>query len=503
MEWQDKEALSKEDSGRREEEEVRLPEWVMPGRAPEVGKGDLVIVGGSAAGIQVALSAGRLNNVRRITVIRKEHKVLVPCGIPYIFGTLGSAEKNIIPDSVLGDAELIVDEVSSLDRASQTVTTTGGKTIGYDKLILATGSQPLVPPIPGRDLGNVFTIKKDIEYLQVMEKALDDAKDVVIVGGGFIGVEFADECRKRGLNMTIVELLPHCLSLNCDEEFCTHVEQKLTEANIKVMCGKSVKSILGNGQVSHIELSTGERLKADLVILAIGVVPNTRLAQEAGLEIGTTRGIKVDRYMRTSDPDIFAIGDCAERNSFFTGKPVPLRLASVATHEARIVAANLLELCIENKGAVGVFSTMVGDIAIGAAGLSEKAARKAGFNVLIGRASSPDKHPSTMPGARQLQVKLIFDWESGRMLGGEACCGGLSVGELVNVMAILVQTRATAEDIYTAQVGTHPALTASPMAYQITNAAEQALAACYKARAEKHIGEKELVGIEPEATFSR
>ncbi len=479
-----KQGIAEQGADEREGKEVSPPEWAAPAYAPGTGRADLVIVGGSAAGIQAAITARRLHNVGKITVIRKEQKVLVPCGIPYIFGTLGSAEKNLIPDALLGDAELIVDEATSLDKASQIVRTAGGRSIGYDKLVLATGSRPLVPPIPGKDIGNVFTIRKDIEYLQGLDRALSDAKDVVIVGGGFIGVEFADECRKRGSNVTIVELLPHCLFMNCDEEFCIRAEEELTKGNVRLMCQNGVKSILGDGRVSEVELGSGERLKADLVILAIGTVPNTNLAQEAGLDIGATKGIGVDRYMRTSYPNIFAIGDCAEKFSLFTGKPVPLRLASIATHEARIAVANLFEPRVENSGALGVFSTKIGDVAIGVAGLTEKAAGEAGFDVIIGKADAPDKHPGTMPGAQRLEVKLVFDRESGRLLGGEVC-GGASVGELTNTLAILVQSRATPEDIRTSQIGTHPALSGSPIVYQITNAAEQAIVASYQVTAEK------------------
>ncbi len=478
---------------REAEVEAASPMRITPMPVPTTEKAELVIVGGSAAGIQAAITAKRLNNnVGKITVIRKESKVLVPCGIPYIFGTLGSAEKNLIPDSAIGDAELVIDEVTSIDRISQRVITAGGRIIGYDKLILATGSQPVVPPIPGRELDNVYTVKKDVEYLQALDKSLAEAKDVVVIGGGFIGVEFADELRKRGLNVTIVELLPHCLSLNCDEPFCIRVEEELAKANIKVLCGNGVNQILGNGKVSHVELSSGEQLKADLVMMAIGSAPNTRLAQEAGLEIGATKGIKVDQYMRTSDPNIFAIGDCAEKYSFFTAKPVPLRLASIATNEARIATSNLFRPCVENKGVIGVFSTRVGDVAVGAAGLTEKAAREAGFDVLIGKASAPDKHPGSMPGAQPTQVNLISDRSSGRILGGEAY-GGVSVGELTNALAVLVGNKATAEDIRFSQIGTHPALTGSPIVYHIVNAAEQAMVAYHESVAKERLADKTLV----------
>jgi NADPH-dependent 2,4-dienoyl-CoA reductase/sulfur reductase-like enzyme len=411
-----------------------------------------------------------------VIVIRKEGKVLVPCGIPYIFGTLGSADKNLIPDALLGNAGLVIDEATAIDRSSQTVTTAGGETIGYKKLILATGSRPIVPPIPGADLQNVFAIKKEVDYLRQLQEALAGAQDLVVIGGGFIGVEFADECRKLGLNVTIVELLPHCLQLVCTEDLCAKAEEKLSEAGIRVVTSNAVKSILGHGRVQGVELADGQRLKADVVIISIGVTPNTELAREAGLEIGEQRGIKVDEYMRTTDPNIFAAGDCAEKFSFFTGKPVALRLASIATAEARIAVTNLFDAQRKHKGAMGVFSTKIGDLAMGVAGLHERAAAEAGFDVVTGESAAVDKHPGSMPGAAQLSVRLVFERRSGRLLGGQTC-GGITAGEVVNTLAALVSQGVTVEDVAFLQVGTHPALTASPLAYQVVNAAERALAA--------------------------
>lgn len=436
-------------------------------------KSDLVIVGGSAAGVEAAIIGSRQRQIDNLTVIRREQKVMVPCGIPYIFGTLGSTEKNILSDALLGDAELIIDEVVSIDRQTRNIVTAGGNAVGYEKLILATGSQPAVPPIPGKELENVFTVRKDIEYLQSLQRALDDAETAVIIGGGFIGMEFADECRKRGLNVTIVELLPHCLLLNCDEEFCIRAEEEVRKRGVRIICGNKVSAILGNHRVREVELENGERLTADVVILAIGVAPDTRLAQQAALEIGDFKGIKVDRYGKTGDPNIFAAGDCAEKYSFFTGKPVGLRLASIATHEARIASINLFEPRVENRGAIGVFSTRIGDIAIGVAGLTQRAAMEAGFDIVVGMAGAADKHPGGMPGAQQLQVKLVFDRMSRRLIGGEAC-GGISVGEVANITATAIGNEMTAYQLATLQIGTHPALTASPIAYQLIDAAERA-----------------------------
>ncbi|HIE17089.1 MAG TPA: pyridine nucleotide-disulfide oxidoreductase [Dehalococcoidia bacterium] len=439
-------------------------------------KADVVVVGGSAAGPVAGITVRRHYKDVSILLIRKESKVMVPCGIPYIFGTVGSPDKNVIPDALLSNngIELMVDEVTMGDRVAKTLTTAGGETIGYEKLILATGSLPLQPPIPGMELENVFAMYKDADYLGRVQEVLRNSSDLVIIGGGFIGAEMADECKKIGnANVTIVEILPHCLLLALDEEFCVRAEDALTQRGIRVITNNGVKAILGDGKVNSVELQSGDKLKADAVIIGIGAVPNTELARKMGLKIGEQRGIWVDKYMRTSDKNIFACGDCAEKFSFFTKKPSGLRLASIATIEARIAGANVFKPKRENKGAVGIFSTAFGDFALSAAGLTEKAAKDAGLDVVIGEAAAADKHPGSMPNARELKTKLIFDRKTRKLIGGELS-GGTTTGEMANVIAALIQKEMTADEVATFQMGTHPALTASPIVYQIVNAAEQA-----------------------------
>jgi len=439
---------------------------------------DVLIVGGSAAGITAAITARKHYPEAEITLIRKEEKVLIPCGIPYIVGTLESPEENLIPDTVLSNnnVNIIIDEVTSINKGAKIVSTAGGRTIRYKKMILATGSLPVVPPISGIDLDNVFVVKKEIAYLKNLLKALDEARDVVIIGGGFIGLEFADECRKRGnLNVTVVELLPHCLLVACDEEVCTLVEKKLQERGINILADRRAKALIGNGKVQYVELENGQKIRADVVILGIGVTPNIELAQKAGLEVVEGGGICVDEFMRTSDKDIFAAGDCAQKRCFFTGGPSFLRLASIATMEARVAGANLFRLRRRGECPVGVFSTVIGDLAIGSAGMTERSAKEAGFNVVAGMAKAPDKHPASIPGTKELGVKLVFEKETGILLGGQVW-GGVTTGLMANFIGALIQKKMRADEIVIFQVGTHPMLTASPIAHQIQNAAEIALA---------------------------
>ena len=436
---------------------------------------DIVVIGGNNAGHVAAEVARKYYKDAKIVLIRKEKVVLCPCGIPYIFGTLKSPEQAAYSDRYISEhnIDLIIDEVTSIDRDKKTITTLKGETIGYKKLVLATGSQAIVPPIPGVDLENVFVAKKDIDYLRGFLEALDKAKNVVTIGGGFIGVEFSDEFRKRGLDVTIIEMLPHCLQLVFDLEFCIMAENKLRQRGIKLMTNTRAKAIIGDRRVEGVELGNGEKIPADIVLLGIGMRPNTELAQKAGLKIGETRAIWVDEYGRTSDEDIFAVGDCAEKRSFFTGKPIPLGLASIATNEARVAAANLFGIRRKNMGAVGAFSTIIGDSGMGKVGLSEKEATDLGFEITTGETIISDKHPPAMPNSKEISMKLVFEKASKRILGAQIF-GGSSVGEIVNILSVFIQKKMTAEEMALCQVGTHPAFTPPPPAYHFVTIAEEA-----------------------------
>ncbi|MBN1458576.1 MAG: FAD-dependent oxidoreductase [Armatimonadetes bacterium] len=439
---------------------------------------DVVVVGGSAAGIAAAVTARRHYPDKRVLLVRKEKQVLIPCGIPYIFGTVGSPEKNLIPDDVLAKngIDLLIDEVTALDCVKGEVTTANGESVAYDRLILATGSLPAMPPVPGFELEHVYPVFKDVERLRAMQVALKDVEDLVIIGGGFIGVEFADECKKAlRANVSIVEMLPRCLMLAYDEEFCVQAEKLLCDRGITPITNTKVARLVGSGRVEGVELGDGKTLPAQAVIVGIGATANVELAKNAGLALGPTGGLVVDRTMRTSDARTFACGDCAEKFSFFGGRPSPLKLASIATAEARIAGANLFEMRRENIGTVGVWSTAIGDTAFATAGLTETLAARHGYTYAVGVAEAINRHPGGMPEAHPMKVKLVFERRSGVILGGQVM-GDRAAGEVINAISACVQRRMTWEDIATFQTGTHPALTASPIAYQFVNAAEAAIA---------------------------
>ena len=440
---------------------------------------DILIIGGSAAGLTAAISTRRFNPEAKITLVRKEEKVLIPCGIPYIFGTLDSPEDDLIPDEVLTkhNIDLIVDEVASINKGAKTATTAGGDTISYERMILATGSYPLVPPLPGVNLENVFSVKKDINYLTELKQALYQANDLVIIGGGFIGLEFADECRKiDNLNsVSIVELLPHCLLLACDSEVCMQVEEELKKAKVSLFTDRRAKAILGKEKVEQVELENGQKLKADVVILGIGVRPNIDLAKNAGLQVDDRAGIWVDSWMRTSDHNIFAAGDCTQKTCFLTKGACVLRLASIATMEARVAGANLFSLRQRAASPIGVFGTVIGDLSVGSAGFTARQASEEGVEIIVGKATAADKHPGSLPGAQELTAKLVFMKDSRKLIGGQVY-GSDKAGYVANCIGSLIQQGLRADELVTFQVGTHPKLTPSPIAHQIENAAEIALA---------------------------
>lgn len=440
-------------------------------------KTDVLILGG-LSGITAGISCRRHYPDKKVVLVRKEGTVLIPCGIPYIYGTVGGPEHDVIPDGLLknNQIELIKDEAVSVDCEKKVVALKDGETIAYDKLVFATGSLPIILPIPGVDKKNVFPIVKDYNYLSEVYKKMESVKDLVIIGGGFIGVEFADECRKgRDINVTVVEALQQCLQLAMDDEFCAEAQEKLAEAGVNIEVNSKVVEIMGDEAVTGVKLDNGNEIKADMVILGIGARPNTVLAEKSGIELGFKNTIRVDSLMRTyTDPDIFAVGDCAEKHSFFTGRPVNTMLASIATSEARIAGANLYSPVHHNCGAISVFSTKINGRAFAVAGLTERMAKEYGMKVIIGTDQSLDTHPGGMPDSTLTKVKLVFAKETGVLLGG-SLSGGKSVGELVNVVSACILHRMTADEIVMFQMGTHPALTPSPIAYPFVNAACKAI----------------------------
>lgn len=437
---------------------------------------DILVIGGSAAGLVGAMTAKSSHPDKSVMVIRKEEKVMIPCGIPYIFGSLGTSDNNILPDGGLEslNVDIQVGTVKVIKKEEKVVELENGHSISYDKLIIATGSQPFVPGwLKGADKKGVYTIPKNKVYLDQLMTELEACENVVVVGAGFIGVEMSDELNKSGKHITLVEIQERILGAAFDEEVAKDAEAKLSDRGVKILTGLGIQSIEGQGKVESVTLSNGETLKADAVILSMGYRPNVDLAKDAGLKLNDFGFIDVDEYLRTSEKDIFAAGDCAGKRDFATNKLSRTMLASTACAEARVASLNLYNLSTFRsfKGTIGIYSTSIGETAYGVAGLTEGGAVSEGFNVVTGAFTGMDRHPGKLAGAHKQTVKLVVSKDSGRIIGGEVI-GGTSVGELINVIGFVVQCGMTLTDLLVAQIGTQPMLTASPAAYPLIKAAE-------------------------------
>jgi NADPH-dependent 2,4-dienoyl-CoA reductase/sulfur reductase-like enzyme len=447
-------------------------------------KYDVVVVGGGAGGLAVALALRSLRPDLRILIVRRTKLQPVPCSVPYIPETIGSIEGCLIPDAMVKNAgiDLVVDEVVEIDRAKKLVKTAGGREFEYGKLVLATGAGPVKLNIPGIDLEGVVLVYKEYEQLAKTLEFLKSAKRIVIVGGGFVGLEFADDLAK-GREVHVVEVLDEVLALAFDREFGEIARKKLEERGVRFHLNASVKEIRGKGRVEEVVLSTGEAVPAEAVLISVGVRPNSELAAKAGLTLDESGHVVVDAYMRTSDPDIYAVGDVAQKRDYFTGKPVKTYFSSIAVAEGRIAAMHITGTTPGKgfEGALPAFSTVVGGTAFAAAGLTEAAARKLGLDVIPVKVETVNRHPANLPGAAKITLKALFSKGDLKLVGVQMA-GPEAVGEAINYAAAVIQQNLTAHDIVKMNFATQPLLTASPLAYPLQLAALQAIATASKQR---------------------
>ncbi len=424
----------------------------------------IVVIGGTAAGPKAAARAKRLDENAEVTLLQKAPNLsMASCGYPYyVAGSVKERDKLLAtPAGVVRDpaffagakgvAALTGTEVTAIDRAAHTVAwkrTASGETghLPYDKLIIATGSNPKVPPIPGRELAGVTTLAslEDADLLREKAKAMPGGR-AVIVGGGLIGMETCEALTDAGLAVTVVEALPQILGF-LDPELALLVENHAKAKGAAVLTGVGLSEILGaNGAVSGVRLADGRELPCSLVVLAIGVAPNVALAKAAGLELGTTGGIKTDAHMRTSDPDIYAAGDCVEVTNRLTGQPMLAPYGDLANLEGRVAGENAaLGDTATFPGTIGSGICKVFDFAAGSTGLSERRAREDGIDV-VSAVNAGSDIPGFM-GAKLLVSKIVAEAKTGRILGF-SCVGPGNVNRQVAEMAMAILGGLTVDDL--------------------------------------------------------
>ncbi len=416
----------------------------------------LIIIGGVAAGMKAAAKARRESPSMKITVVTDEQYIsYAGCGMPYFIGdVIRDSKKLIIREPAYFKQMHAIDvltghQATAIDTRQKQVKARNmehGQDVvfRYDKLILATGALPVVPPLPGISLGNIFTLRTVSDAVRI-KSCVDTGKvkNAVIVGGGLIGLEMAENLVLRGVRVTVVELLDQILP-PLDKDMALLVQNYLTGKGVGIITSDGVKSFEGNEANEVTKVITGKRqLPADMVILSIGIKPNTKLAQEAGIEIGATRAIKVNERMETSVPDVYAIGDCAESVHLVTGKPAWVALGSTAAKMGRVAAINAAGGCDTFKGVVGAMIVKVFEMNIGKAGLSEREAIKEGFKpaATIVPASDISHY---YPGAKDIIIKLIADAPTRRLLGAEIIGTGV-VDKRIDIIVTALTFGATVD----------------------------------------------------------
>jgi len=424
----------------------------------------IIIIGGSAAGPKAAAKARRIDNSAEVIIFQKDPDLsMASCGYPYYIGGYFD-DRNMLLSTPAGvprspmfylnakDIDARVNtEVIAIDRDGHSLSfrnTVTGETgqMNYDKLIIATGSIPQMPPVPGVGLGGITTLQsmRDADFLR---KVRDEGKikKAVVVGGGLIGIETCEALQLAGMEITVVELLPQILTF-LDWELAKLVENHVKSKGANVITDNGIAEFLGeNGRLTGVKLANGTELPCELAVVAIGVKPNVKLAQAAGLEIGETGGLAVNEYMQTSDPDIYAVGDCTEKVNRITDRKVLAPYGDLANLQGRVAGENAAsENCVTFPGTIQTGICKVFDYAVGSTGLSETEAKKLGYDIITVINASPDK-PNFMD-AKLLVTKLVADRKTGRVLGAQ-CVGPGNVAKQISQWAIAIQGRMTIEDL--------------------------------------------------------
>jgi NADH oxidase (H2O2-forming) len=402
----------------------------------------IVIIGNESAGFTAASTARTIDKQAKITIIeRRPYSLYHPCGIPFAISGEIPDIKVLIEDTRPLNVDLrLGTEAKSIDPDKKTVEIIelkGGKTanIVYDSLIIATGGYAFKPPIEGIDLNGVHVVRAVEDGEAIIESA-KRARRAAVVGGGTIGVETSVALRRRGLEVLLVELMPHLLPTMLDQDMAELVAQRLQKERIQVLCAQQLKEIKGDKKVSSVVIGKEEH-PTDLVVMAVGVKPETKLARGAGIELGPTGGIKVDRHLQTSAPQVFAAGDCVETRNLITGEPTLSQIATTAIKMGKVAGRNAVGGKATFNGILNTVVTSARELIIASTGLTTGAAKKAGFDVISARIRTLNK-PHYYPGAEPIHVKLIVETKERKIVGGQVV-GTEGVAERVNLLALVIQ----------------------------------------------------------------
>ena len=417
----------------------------------------VVIVGGVAGGASTAARLRRLDeNAQIIMLERGDYISFANCALPYFIGDVIQDKNELTlqtPESFRARFNVEVrvrSEVTAVHAEKKTVTVKNLETgesyeESYDKLVLSPGAKLILPPMEGAQLEEVFTIRNIPDTYQVKSYLLEHhPKRAVVVGGGYIGMEMAENLHRAGLEVTIVELADHLIG-PLDWDMAQEVLRHVTAKGLKVLLGTGVQSIRKAGEGLTVGLTSKEELAADLVILSVGVLPDTAFLKDSGLEFGLKGAIKVDEQMRTSLPDVYAVGDAVQVRDFVTGEDAFVPLAGPANRQGRIAADNLAGIPSRYTGTQGSAVLRCFDLTVATTGINETAAKRAGIPYERSY-SFPFSNATYYPGAAQLAVKLLFNKENGKVLGAQFI-GQKGADKRCDVMATAIRCGLTVDDL--------------------------------------------------------
>lgn len=426
----------------------------------------IVIVGGVACGLKAASRARRLDPEAAITVIEQGRSVSwAACGMPYVVAGRIKRAADLVQRSpayfekVKGIRVLTGCRATAIDRERRLVRcqpVDGGgaeQELPYDALVLATGASAAWLPVPGAELTGVFRLK-ELADAEMIGAALQGARRAAIVGAGPLGIEMAEAFRARGLAVTLLEAKEHVLPGLLDFEMARLLERHLAAQGVELRCGARLERFEGEGRLERVVLEGGEALNADLALVSVGVRPNVELARQAGLQLGPTGAIAVDERLRTSDPVIFAGGDCAESRHLLTGRPVYLPLGTTANKHGRIIGSNLCGGSETMPGLLGTALLKVFDYTVGRSGLTGEAARREGLEVVEATVPAPDR-AHYYGGARNFALKLVAEREGGRLVGVQLVGPG-EVARRLDTAVAAMSLGATARELAHMDLGYSP-----------------------------------------------
>ncbi len=425
----------------------------------------IVVIGAHAAGVDAASAARKTDRTAEITLITDEkYAGYSRCGLPFVIGGHIPSFNSLIvfPPSYFQMMKLNLKtetKVTKIDTGKKTVVTVdkNGNTeeLPYDSLIIATGASAFTPPIKGREKQGILPLRT-IEDGQRIDQAIrEGAKTAVVMGAGLIGLETAVALQERGLQVTVVEMLSQVLPAMLDADMAKIVQEMLERRGIRVLTNKPVEEFLGADKVTGI-VAGGEQINADLFVSAFGVRANTQLAVDAGIALGETRLIKTNARMETNVKDVYAVGDCAESIHIVTQRPTVQQLGTVAVRQGKVAGINAAGGYATFPGVVGSAVTELYDMQIGATGLTETAAKRAGIEVVTGTISSKTK-ADYYPGALPIRVKLVVEKESQRIIGAQLV-GGEEVTQRINAVSLAIQKQMTVRELAKADTAYAPPL---------------------------------------------